>query len=178
MKATLTPTQLNPGEYQPYFQTYIDLAGETNVLDSMKSQLVEIKTVFSDLDNDVAQTVHAPYQWNLKQVLGHLIDGEKIFGCRAHRIACQECQPLPGFDQDIFVTNTSYEHVPIQILVSEFELIRESNRMMFERWTETMWQQVGKCDGKTISVRAIACLLIGHVNHHLSIVRRRLGIDE
>ena len=174
MTYQLFANQLDPGQYQPYFQTYIDLVQENDVREQLNVQKKQLTDVFENVSEETASTVHPPYGWTLKQVVGHLVDGEKIFGCRAHRIACAENIPLPGFDQDLFVRNTCYDDVKISDLVTEFNFNRSANEKMLDRWTETMWDQVGVCDGKKISVRAIACLMVGHVNHHLSIIKKRL----
>lgn len=175
MSQALYINQLDPSEFQPYFKPYIDLAGDGDVVQALETQPNQLRQVLGGKDNDIAMTIHSPYTWNLKQVVGHLIDGEKIFGCRALRIACAENLPLPGFDQDVFVTNTSYDHVALDDLLSEFEANRSSNLLMVKRWTPEMLQQSGICDGKSISVKAIVCLMVGHVNHHLNIVKQRLN---
>ena len=176
LKTTIFPNDLEPTEFQPYFRSYIELAGDTDALESLEQQIEEFNDLLQSIDNDTALTVHPPYQWNIKQVVGHIIDVEKVFGGRAHRIACGENQALPGFDQDLFVANSDYDHVSLNDLAAEFESTRKSNFLMFARWTDEMWARSGNCDGKNISVRAIACLLVGHVNHHLIIVRKRLGM--
>lgn len=166
--------EIESSEYQPYFQTYLDLVDEGSVFAQMNSQIEELRDLLGGLDRETCETVHQPYQWTLKQVVGHIIDVEKIFGCRAHRIACRENIPLPGFDQDVFAANCEYGHVDMNSLLDEFENLRMSNLLFFNRMTEEMWQQSGTCDEKEISVRAIACLLVGHVNHHSKILRKRL----
>lgn len=175
MSQNVFANQLEPTEFQPYFKNYIELAGDAEAVQSLESQLADLQDVFGGLAEEVAMTVHSPYSWNLKQVLGHLIDVEKIFGCRVLRIAAGENQSLPGFDQDVFVENTSYDHVSIDELLAEFEATRRSNLFMIRRWTPEMLQRSGICDGKSISVKAIICLLVGHVNHHLNIVKKRLS---
>ncbi|MEM9409818.1 MAG: DinB family protein, partial [Planctomycetota bacterium] len=174
MPYELYVNDLSRNEYQPYFQTYIDLVDETNIREQLQEQAEKFKEVLSGVSEEVASCLHPPYSWTIKQVVGHLIDGEKIFGVRAHRIACAEGLPLPGFDQNIFVANTDYEPVALSALVQEFIYNRASNQLMLDRWTSGMWTQTGICDGKPISVRAVACLLVGHVNHHLRIIEKRL----
>ena len=175
VSAPITIDQLDSNEYQPYFQPYLDVAGQGGIHQLLADQLDEVRRVFEPMDDELAQTIHPPYSWTLKQVLGHLIDEERIFGCRAHRIGCSENVSLPGFDQDLLVRNTSYDGVAIQSLTEEFSLLRKSNQTLFERMTSEMWTQIGSCDGKKISVRAIAFLLVGHGNHHMNIVTKRLA---
>ena len=175
MQELITAKSLSDTEYQPYFQTYINLVGDGDVRQLLIEQVTEFKDLYGSVDEPTSQIVHPPYSWTIRQVVGHLIDGEKIFGTRAHKIACNETQPLPGFDQDLFVDNTDYSHVSLTHLVTEFLHIRESNILMFDRFSDAMWQRSGVCDDKDLSVRAIACILVGHVNHHARIVEKRIS---
>ena len=175
MPEIITAKSLLDTEYQPYFQTYIDLVGDDDVRHLLKKQIPEFENLFGRIDEATSQIVHSPYGWTIRQVVGHLIDGEKIFGTRGHKIACGENQPLAGFDQDLYVSNTEYSGATLADLVSEFILIRESNILMFNRWSDSMWQQSGICDGQKLSVKAIACILVGHLNHHLRIVEKRIN---
>ena len=45
---------------------------------------------------------HPPYTWTIKQVVGHLIDSERVFGYRALRFARGDATPLPGFDENAY----------------------------------------------------------------------------
>jgi len=43
---------------------------------------------------------YAAEKWSVKEVIGHVIDAERIFAYRALRIARHDPTPLPGFEQD------------------------------------------------------------------------------
>ncbi len=174
MSELITINSLPADEYQPYFQPYIDLAGSGDIRQILRQQMAAFQELYGQIDEPASQIVHAPYSWTIRQVVGHLIDGEKIFSSRALRIACEDGQPLPGFDQDLFVENSGYNDVTLAKLAEEFISMRQSNCLMFERFSDKMWQQSGSCDGKNISVRAIACVMAGHINHHAAIVAKRI----
>lgn len=175
MSQTLYAKDLSAGEYADYFQPYFDMTEGGNVFELLQTQLKSIHEVFDSVEDQEANKVHEPYKWSIKEVLGHVIDVEKIFGVRAHRIAFGDDQPQPGFDHDKFINETDYSAIPLSDLVKEFEHSRVSNSMMFDRLTPEMWLRKGNCSGKELSVRAISCLLAGHFVHHIGIAAKRMA---
>lgn len=175
MLQRLHTKDLTAGEYADYFQKYFDLVGEADVLELISGQQKTIHEVFKAVEEQETNRTHEPYTWTIKQVLGHVIDVEKVFGSRAHRIAFGGEESLPGFDHDKFVNEYDYSAVPLGDLLKEFEHSRIVNAMMFNRLTPEMWERKGECSGKNISVRAIACLLAGHFIHHVGIAQQRMA---
>jgi len=175
MSQTLHTKDLVADEYAGYFQKYLDMLGEADVLELMGGQLKTIREVFDAVDEQETDKAHEPYTWTIKQVLGHVIDVEKVFGSRAHRIAFGGDESLPGFDHNKFVNDYDYSSVPLGDLLTEFEHSRMVNKLMFNRLTPEMWERQGECSDKKISVRAIACLLAGHFIHHVGIAKQRLA---
>ncbi len=72
-------------EYNEYYDTYISKVPDGNILDQLSHQISEIESVYRSVSAEVAEQVHAPYTWTIKQVVGHLIDTERIFADRLHR---------------------------------------------------------------------------------------------
>lgn len=161
-------------EYVDYFGRYISRVPDGKIVDLLQEQIAEFRSVLDSMPTQAAQQLHAPYTWTIKQVVGHLIDVEKVFGYRAHRFACGDARPIPGMEQDEFVANTDYQHVQLSPLINELELARRSNVMFLRRIAPEAWDRRGTADGSEISVRAIAFVLVGHVIHHLDIIRTRL----
>ena len=164
-----------PSEYEPYYQQYIDLAVETDILQALENQLAEVKNILSGQPEAIFNELHDPYTWTIKQALGHVIDNERVFGYRAARIAAADSTPLPGYDQDLFVEETDYSKVTVEQLVDELEYLRKSNIALYKRIHPDHWDRSGTTDGKSVTVRAICFLLVGHVRHHTNIFRQRLA---
>ena len=160
-------------EYPKYYEPYMKLVSETDLLLGLRDQIAEISDVL-DVEESQAEVLHPPYTWTIKQVVGHMIDNERIFAYRATRISVGDPTDLPGYEQDDYVARSDYQSVTLKELVEELLLLRRSNLMMLERVKSEAWDLRGTCDGNELTVRAIACLLIGHVRHHLQIIGRRL----
>ena len=169
-----TSTRPLAAEYAEYYGLYIDRVPNGDILELLENQIAEFTGVLSAVSEEQAGVLHAPYTWTIKQVVGHLIDVEKVFGYRSHRFACNDLRPILGMEQNGFVNSLDYESPLLSDMVDELKCSRRSNRHFLKRIPETAWSLKGTVDGNVISVRAIAYILVGHVIHHLEIIRKRL----
>jgi len=174
MNESLSPGRPHPGEYLDYFKAYISLVGDEPILEQLNAQTVVIRKSLESISTEQAETLHDPYTWTIKQVIGHCVDTERIFGYRACRFAAGDATSLPGFDQDAFVDNTDYTNVALPELIDELEHLRLGNIAMFKRQTNHSWLRQGSGDGKNMSVRAAAYIMVGHITHHLNIINERI----
>ncbi|HMP79697.1 MAG TPA: DinB family protein, partial [Pirellulaceae bacterium] len=127
------------------------------------------------ITDDTANSVHPPFTWSIKQVVGHLIDCERVFGYRAARFAAGDDTPLPSFDENLMVAEMDYQQVPLPELIDEWRDLRRANLRFYQRLSPQHWERRGDSAGNALSVRAIGFILVGHTIHHLKIIRQRLG---
>ena len=151
---------------------------EEDVLSALHEQVGEAKEVLAAIPATEEDAIHAPYSWTVKQVWAHCLDTERVFGYRALRFAVGDATELPGFDQDLFADQTSLIRVPLADLVDEWVALRHSHVGLFRRLDEDARMRSGLADGKRMSVRAIAFIMVGHVRHHLDILQKRLQGPE
>jgi len=175
MIQTIDPGRPVTGEYQDYFDTYISLVEEGNILEILEEQITTIAEMLAAVPDSQLDCLHEPYTWTIKQVIGHCVDTERIFGYRACRFAANDPTPVPGFDQDTYVDNTDYQGVSLEALIQELLLARQANLAMLKRQTQDAWLRTGTADGKTMSVRAAAYVMAGHIIHHFKIIEKRLA---
>jgi hypothetical protein len=161
------------GEYGSYYQRYIDLATEDDVVAALDAQAHETAMLLGGLSEQQAAHRYEPDKWSVKQLVGHVTDAERIFAYRALSIARGETQPLPGFDQEPYVANAGSDDRPISDLVEELAAVRRANVMMFRSLSSEAWKRTGTASDNPISVRAIAFIILGHERHHLRILRER-----
>ena len=161
-------------DYDPFYETYIQFVPDGDLVELLNLQIREIRSMLDGICEKQTVRLHAPYTWTLKQLVGHLIDAEKIFGCRAHRFACNDQQPVPGMDQNDYVNALTYDEVDFNQLIDEWEHTRRSNLLFLKRIPRNTLQNRGVADGKSITVLALACIMYGHVAYHAEIIGRRL----
>ena len=150
-----SPTRPDATEYAPYYQTYVDLVTEPDILPALHSQLGSFQMLPQHVVGEMETQLHDPYTWTIRQVIGHLIDAERVFAYRALRFAMGDATPLPGFDQDAYVAAADYSQVPLQNLAEEMFMLRQANLGMFLRFSDKAWASSGEADGNSMSVRAI-----------------------
>ncbi|MBO0721708.1 MAG: DinB family protein [Blastocatellia bacterium] len=158
-------------EYNPYFEKYISLVPGENIVETLSGQIEDSLTFLRGLSDVQGELRYAPGKWSVKEVIGHLIDVERIFAYRALRIARSDRTPLPGFDENEYVAHASFPS--LNDLAAEYQAVRNSNLYFFRSLSEETWLRRGIASSNEISVRAIAYILAGHELHHLGIIRSR-----
>ena len=172
------PRRPLPDEYNEFYAGYVSCVPDRNLFSQLEQQIEVFRSTLSGEPEERFSVIHEPFTWTIKQVVGHLIDAEKLFGWRAHRFGCGDKTPLPGMDQNPYVDAINYEKVSIASLIDELDHTRQSNIAFLKRLEAASWDCVGTADGNPITVRALAYILVGHVNHHFAIIRKRLGLDD
>ena len=165
----------SPGEYAPYYGKYVDLVSEDDALEALQSQFDAVLPFLRSIPEAQANIVHAPYAWTIKQVISHLIDGERIFAYRALRFARGDSTALPGFDENEYAKTAMVDRLKIGDLVKEFESVRRATLTMLANFPDEAWLRTGVANNNSISVRGLAWVIAGHVTHHINIIRKRLG---
>lgn len=164
-------------EYAPFYAGYVGLVPETDVVAALEEQKEELRRLARVVPEDLERHRYAEGKWSIREVVGHLVDGERVFGYRAFAFSRGERAPLPAFDENEYVAASPYDGVPLAELVGELVFVREANLAMLRRLHEAGWARVGTASGKPISVRALAFIMAGHPRHHLRILRERYGIE-
>lgn len=162
-----------PNEYDKFYEGYVSLVKENDITAAMQDQLREVRNLFSEITEEGAQFAYAEGKWTIKELLGHLVDGERIFAYRALRISRGDRTPVEGFEQNSYVENSNFSATPLGDLVDEFALLRQANLILFKNLDGEAWLKMGTASDVPVSVRALAYIMVGHIRHHLNILRER-----
>ena len=160
-------------EYDPYYQGYIEQVEGKQLSLILRRQRAKMLELLEGLTEEQADYRYAPDKWSVKEVLGHLIDTERVFVYRAMSIARGEKQVLPGFDQDDYAKTGNFDQRSKESLGAEYEAVRNASIAFFESLDEASWLETGMANDVTVSVRAIGYIVPGHEAHHLAILRER-----
>ena len=163
-------------EYAPYYQNYVSQAPEEDILPAMRSQVDALDVLLEAVAPDRETYRYAEGKWSIRELVGHLIDGERMFGYRVLCIARGETQNLPGFDQDQYMLTAPFDRIDLEDLLSEFRLVRLSNIAMLRTLDEAAWMRMGTANDSAVSVRALVYIMVGHVRHHMNVLRERYGL--
>jgi len=159
-------------EFAPYYATYINTVSE-NVLGELEHQVTSFPKFLKLISDEKAYYAYAEGKWTVKEVVGHMIDTERIMAYRALRIARNDKTPLASFEENDYVANAAFNDRSLQSLSEEFAALRAANVYFFKSLMDEEYDRKGTASDKTVSVRALLYIIVGHVNHHWRIIEER-----
>jgi PhnB protein len=163
-------------EYASFYAGYVALVPETGILAVLEEQVDEVLALAAHVPPEREGHRYAEGKWSLRQVMGHLVDAERVFGYRAFCFSRGERAALASFDENAYVAEAPSEGVPLRDLAQEFALVRRSNLAFLRRLRPAEWGRTGTASGHPVTVRALAWIMAGHPRHHLTILRERYGV--
>lgn len=161
------------GDYAEYYQKYIDLVKGDDIFRILVEQNMESQNVLNSFSESKGNYRYAEGKWTVKEVVGHMMDVERIFAYRALCIARGENKPLPGMDQDVYVANGNFNKRQLFDLNYEYRLLRESNILLFGGFDKSVLQNRGTASGHEVTVLALMFMTAGHEKHHLNVLMER-----
>lgn len=162
-----------PSEYADYYDRYVSLVPDGNVLALLQSEHDRTASLLEGLTPEQASHRYAEGKWSVKEVVGHVIDAERTFGHRAHCFARRDPAPLPDFDQTDYAKSSNADARPLADLVDELQAVRRSNIALFRGLDDGMWSHRGIASECEFTVRALAYIIVGHEIHHRNVIEER-----
>jgi uncharacterized damage-inducible protein DinB len=172
MSAT-APARPEKNEYAPYYDKYVSLVPDGEVVETLERQIEDTLALLRGVGEERAAHRYEEDKWSIKQVVGHLVDTERIFAYRALAIARGEQQSLPGMDQNEYMAGANFDARTLADLLDEFSHLRRSNVLMLRGLSEDAWSRRGVASDNEVTVRAVAYIIAGHEAHHVQILRKR-----
>ena len=164
---------VNDNEYGEYYKNYIELVQSDALLDQLNSSVSSLYSLLENISVEKSNYRYAAGKWNLKELIQHLIDTEKIFIYRALRFVRNDTQELFGYDHNEYVEQSKVDKRSISDLLNELQLQRQLTIQFYKHLDQDDLTKFGKANGSKLSVRAIGYIQIGHVLHHTRIIQER-----
>ncbi len=161
------------GEYLPYQKTYLDKVPEGDLIEILKNNVVKTSDFLRQLTEEQILFRYAEGKWNIKEILQHLIDTERIMSYRALRFARKDATPLPGFEQDDYVTNGNTEERDFIEMILEFFAVRTSTVYLFNSFNNDLMEFSAIANNGNVKVKSFAYVIAGHELHHMQIIKER-----
>jgi uncharacterized damage-inducible protein DinB len=159
-------------EFAPYYGAYIQTVSD-NIMGELEYQATSFPQFLHELSEEKASFAYAEGKWTVKQLVGHVVDTERIMAYRLLRISRNDLKALPGFDENMYVANSSFNERSLTSLADEFAAVRKANLYLFVSIKEDELLRTGTASDKPVSVRALLFIIAGHVNHHRNIISER-----
>ena len=174
--ATALHSRPDVTEYAPFYAGYVAGVPEDDVVAALRDSGREIISALSAVPEARGGFRYAEGKWTIREMVGHIIDAERIFGYRALRLARADATPLPGFEENDYVRTAGSDSRTLADLIDELRVARESTVRLFASLPEEAWPRKGVVNGREVTVRALAYITAGHMRHHLRILRERYQV--
>ena len=171
--ATLTIGRPDTSELADYQIGYVSKVPGDDIMKFLEQQLEGTLNLLGRVKEDKGNFRYAPDKWTLKEVLGHIVDTERVMAYRALVFSRNDSTTLPGFDQDLWAKHASHANVSVKELAGEFGIVRRSTIELFRHLEAAAWTRHGTANNNPITVRGLAYLIGGHAEHHLEILKSR-----
>jgi hypothetical protein len=160
-------------EYAPHYHTYISKVSSNDLVQALSAGCENVSAFLKSIPGDKYGYRYAEGKWTIREVIAHIIDGERVFAYRALVFARNDKNALPGFDENEYVPESNAENRSMESLIDEYMHLRKANIHLFESFTDEMAQRKGVASGKEISVRALGYTMAGHEIHHIGVIKER-----
>lgn len=156
-----------------YIGYYINLVHADDPVKALENQYHANLKILKLLSEEQGNFAYAEGKWTLKEVIGHLMDSERVFAYRALAFARGEKQNLPSFDENSYVVEADFNRLSLTDIIHAYKATREANLVLFKTFSEETLSKMGKANGKSLSVRALLFMMAGHELHHFNVIRTK-----
>jgi len=159
-------------ESNEFYYPYIDSVPDGDIVAILEEQRGATLALLESIPESRASYRYAPDKWSVSELVSHINDAERLYTMRAFWFARGMDSPLPSYHSD-FAVKTAKGGERAWAHVHEFEAIRASTIALFRNLPSEAWPRRGKASDYEFTVRALAYIAAGHVNHHVGVLRER-----
>lgn len=160
-------------EHPEYYNYYIDLVKQEDVLNALIDTKKTSADFIKDIPTELANYVYQDTKWTVKQVLSHCVDTERIFSTRALSFSRGDSQKPLSFDENLYAANCHADLRSIKDIEEEFEAVRSSTILLFKSFSFETLMAKGDTPSGFATVNSLGFVICGHTLHHLNIIKDR-----
>lgn len=160
-------------EHAEYYSGYISKVPGADIMSVFQQQLDSTVALIRGLDESKGNYRYETGKWTVKELLGHVIDAERVFAYRALVFSRNDKAALPGFDQEPWAQHANYANLTLQDIAAEFDSVRRASIFLFRHLDGAAWDRRGVGNNKEMTVRAAAFVIAGHTQHHIDVLKSR-----
>ncbi len=164
-----------PADFPSFYHRYVEEAGGADMLEAMRLAQRTMHDLLARVPSAMEGHRYAPGKWSIKEVVQHVIDGERIFAYRALRFSRGDGTELPGFEENDYAPASQADRRSLKDLLHEYDAVRAASLLLFQSLPPGALDRSGLANGQRISVRAIGWVIAGHSNHHATVLLERYG---
>jgi uncharacterized damage-inducible protein DinB len=162
-----------PSEFAEFYSTYASLVPDGDVIATLAEAPDAIEQMLNGVSGEPETFAYGPDKWTIREVIGHVIDAERMFAYRALHFARGDQASLPGMEQDEWAGTSNAAGRDLGELLAEFRALRTANVSFFSSLDEDSLSRRGVASGTEVTVRALVHIVCGHELHHRGVLRER-----
>ena len=167
-----SPTRPRPDEYADFYETYI-AAVERPLLEALEHDSGEWQGLLATVAPGLEGHRYAPGKWSIREVVGHVVDAERMFSVRAMAFARGDRSHFPSFDENAYAAASGADRRALTDLAEELSAVRRSTLLLLKSFEERAWDRRGTAAGYEFTVRSLAWIMAGHSRHHRGVLAER-----
>jgi hypothetical protein len=156
-----------------FYHNYISQVTAPDLSSALAKHQQQLVAELKEIPGERWDYRYAEGKWSIKELVQHIIDGERVFCYRALRFARKDATELPGFDENLFNENAHADRRTKEDLIEELAAVQKASVLLFRSFDEDQLEASGVANGNAVYVRGIGFIIVGHALHHLNILKER-----
>jgi hypothetical protein len=156
-----------------YRDNLFKLLGDRNPLEVLAQTASMLAATVSAHSVTVLRTRPFEGKWTPNEIIGHLVDGEFVYGYRLRLIVSEDNPAIPGTNQNLWVARQLHNEREPSELVDMFRALREFNLALWKRLSPADWNRTGQHNERgPESLGVMLRMMAGHDLSHLAQITR------
>jgi uncharacterized damage-inducible protein DinB len=166
-------TRLAAFDPEAYRQRLFQLVGEQEPLRIMEQTSAALADIVRRHPATVLRARPFEGKWTPLEIIGHLADGEWVYGFRLRLIFCEDTPQITGTAQDAWVARQRHNDRDASELVEAFRVLRELNLAYWASISKEDLQRAGLHNERgEETLLMMMRLMAGHDLSHLGQIRQ------
>ena len=156
-----------------FLELVFRLNGDLSYSQSLQRSLDQLEALDIAPLKRIGLKTYQEGKWTVHKILQHLIDWERIWCFRALLFARGEGTIPEAHDQEIMGQHSNADELPIEQLISELRVTRQSTIFMFKSFNERILEINCEFFEYEMPLHTIALTISAHQIHHFNVIRER-----
>jgi hypothetical protein len=149
-----------------YVAALVAALGDRDAVAVLETTPAEVRRLASDLPQVMLERAPSPGEWSAREVLGHLLDVEVVYGFRMRLTLTEDEARYPGYNEKRWAT---LPRPAFEAILDAFTALRAANVSLLqglpaEAWSRTGFHSEQGPDPFALQVRKLAGHDLAHLN--------------
>ncbi len=166
----------DPQECPSYYGPYVDRVPDGDIAQTLATQIDDTIRPLRAVPFERERFRPREDAWSIREVVGHVIDTERVMVFRALSMARGDPAPLPSMEQDAWARLSNAGDRPLTDLVDELDAVRRATVLFFAGLDAPGSSRSGTATGFDFTVRSFPWIIAGHELHHRALLLETYGV--